>query len=75
MTRSLNFGYHSMALSRRLLDDLVDVHRLTDPRMPRVSYRPTLRDLSTVGEARTSIKEITMRAAARSGREPLSLKE
>src|SRR4051794_6500355 len=35
--------------ARRLLDDLVDVHRLPDPRMPRVSYRPTLRDLSIVG--------------------------
>src|SRR5215210_4518484 len=35
--------------ARRLLDDLVDVHRLPDPRMPRIGYRPTLRDLSTVG--------------------------
>src|SRR3954471_17593155 len=35
--------------SRRLLNDLVDVHRLPAPRMPRIGYRPTLRDLSTVG--------------------------
>src|SRR5215210_5641433 len=35
--------------ARRLLDDLVDVHRPPDPRMPRIGYRPTLRDLSAVG--------------------------